>query len=282
MRPSTPSSSSCVDFPIPLPLPTPSTSESSASVSTSSSTNKQKPRKYKNKITNYVDKLEEEDVQFINEQLALFVYGCNIPFRVIESKLFKNFIVALRPAYKNKIPSRKLLSNALLNQCYNKCIEHSKPNIKKESVLIIDGWKNSSSNVKTVLTMIHCADGTQSFLNAWDLTLESETGERLSEIVQESIKLSKDIYDTTIFAIVSDNASPMIKMGGLVKHLIWHSTCSSHTANLLCKDVLDKKVIEQATSVLKEFKNPKYERMLLAKGSNCLVKLDGAPIVILC
>ncbi|KAK9701101.1 hypothetical protein QE152_g30834 [Popillia japonica] len=98
------------------------------------------------------------------------------------------------------------------------------------------------------------------------MLLESENGETLAEIVRESMKMSKELYKTSIYAVVSDNASPMIKMGELLSHIIWHSTCSSHTANLLCKDVLDKNVIEQVTSILKEFKHTDHEKLLIQKG----------------
>lgn len=229
---------------------------------------KKKPNERKNSITNYVDRLDDKTIKDINEALALFIYGCNIPFQVIESKYFKNLLTVLRPAYKNSIPSRKLLSTTLLDSCYQKCIELSKSTVKANSVIIIDGWKNISSNTKTVVTMIHCADGTQSFLNAWDLTLESETGEKLSEIILESIKMAKDLFNTKIYAVVSDNASPMIKMGELLEHRIWHSTCSSHTGNLLCKDVLNKSLLDRVTSILKEFRHSDYEHLLTMKGGS--------------
>lgn len=60
--------------------------------------------------------------------------------------------------------------------------------------------------------MLHNATGKQAFLNAWDLTLESETGDKLSEIVNDSIKLARELYNTKVYAVVSDNASAMVKM----------------------------------------------------------------------
>lgn len=60
--------------------------------------------------------------------------------------------------------------------------------------------------------MLHNAGGSQAFLHAWDFTGNSETGEKLTEIVNEYIQLAKDFYNTTVYAVVSDNASAMLKM----------------------------------------------------------------------
>lgn len=86
--------------------------------------------------------------------------------------------------------------------------------------------------------MLHNAGGSQAFLNAWDFIENSETGEKFAEIVNEFIQLAKDFYNTTVYAVVSDNASAMFKMGRTIT--IWHSNCNSHTANLLAKNILDE------------------------------------------
>lgn len=218
------------------------------------------------KISEFMDKLENEDEQRINGALASFIFGCNLPLALVESVHFKNFIKIIRPAYAAKIPSRKTLSTTLLDKAYKKCIISSKNSLKSDSVLVIDGWKNSSSNAKTVVTTLHTADGDRAFLDAWDLSGESENAERLSEIIYESIALAKDKYDTDVFAVVSDNASTMIKMGKLTKHAVWHSTCSSHTGNLLAKDILDTALTDKVTMILKEFKHPDFEKQIVDKG----------------
>lgn len=51
----------------------------------------------------------------LNETLAEFIFGCNLPFTVTESVYFKRFVAKLRPSYHSKIPSRKTLSTTLLN-----------------------------------------------------------------------------------------------------------------------------------------------------------------------
>jgi hypothetical protein len=53
--------------------------------------------------------------------------------------------------------------------------------------------KNTSANAKTVVSMIHCADGSQTFLNAYDVTRSSETGEKLPELFEIQMKLPKKL-----------------------------------------------------------------------------------------
>ena len=49
----------------------------------------------------------------IDNALADYFFGCTIPFSIIESDHFRNFIHKLNPAYK--IPARTTLSNNLHN-----------------------------------------------------------------------------------------------------------------------------------------------------------------------
>lgn len=46
-----------------------------------------------------------------------------------------------------------------------------------------------------------------------------------------------------IYAVISDNAANMIKMGKLTT--ICHLTCNSHTTNLLTKDLVSKPLTEK-------------------------------------
>lgn len=137
-------------------------------------------------ITNYVDVLQENEEEKISNALAKFIFGCSLPFSVVESPVFKNFIKTIRPAYLDSLPGRKKLCTTLLDKCYAECVEKSCKKFTSESVILCDGWKNSSSNTKTVVTMLHSVDGENAFLNAWDLTTESETAEKFAEILYVS------------------------------------------------------------------------------------------------
>lgn len=140
----------------------------------------------------------------------------------------------------------------------------NKRNVGAESILLIDGWKNSSQNTKNVATILQTADGTLSFLDSRDLTGVSETGSVLATICEESIALAKERFNTEVFCVVSDNAANMMSMGRQTQ--LFHSTCSSHTANLLAKDIVNAKIASRVTTILKEFKKSDLEKMIVDDG----------------
>lgn len=258
-------SKQCNQFTLPL-SPASGKSNSSSTVSRSDHNKKMISRTKNLDISKYMDALSVKDEQDINILLANFIFGCNIPFRVVESAHFKNFLQKLRPAYVKKIPNRKQLSTNLLETVYEACVAQNKTKVGMESVLLIDGWKNTSSNSKIVVCMLHTANGEQAFLHAWDLSGESESGDRLAEIVTEAVNIAKAQFQTDVYAVVSDNASTMVKMGKLVNHFVWHSNCNSHTGNLLAKDMINTKLNEKVMMVLKEFKKTDYEKFIVLNG----------------
>ncbi|XP_029165619.1 uncharacterized protein LOC114936546, partial [Nylanderia fulva] len=140
-----------------------------------------KRRKKEELLSDFVDKVSNEQLDQFHTKLSTFFFGCNIPFNVIESDHFK-----------------------ILLKLFDLHMRYIYQGAK---------WKNTSNNTKTVVTMLHNAKGSTAFLNAWDMTEESETGDKLTEIVNESIQIAKDLYETTVYAVVSDNAANMLKMG---------------------------------------------------------------------
>lgn len=143
----------------------------------------------------------------------------------------------------------------------------------RDSVLIIDGWKNSATNTKQVVTILHDSEQVgMLFLESYDLTMVSETGEELNDLCLKSMTLAKEKYNTNIYAVVSDNAANMVKMGKLTELI--HSTCSSHTGNLLAKDVIDKTVCSKVSLILKEFKRSELENAIVAYNGK-RIKLPG-------
>lgn len=139
----------------------------------------------------------------------------------------------------------------------------------EDSVILIDGWKNTSCNKRTVVTMLHTANKQKAFLNAWDITSTAETGDQLAEIIEESIELARTKYNVSVYVAVSDNAANMKKMGNTIS--IWHTTCKSQTGNLFLKDALDEKLKGKVMAVIKEFKQADFEALLVRFGGSRLV-----------
>lgn len=83
-------------------------------------------------------------------------YGCNIPFSVVELKHFINFVKEHQPAFEQYIPSRKVLSNHLLDESFTRHEDKIRKQFSGiECTLLIDGWKNEANSTITVVTMLH-------------------------------------------------------------------------------------------------------------------------------
>lgn len=210
-----------------------------------------------------------DSLNTIDEALAKLFFGCNIPFSVVESLYFKNFVSILNPNYK--LPTRKTLSTSILDKLHKKMIAARKESLKNtESVLLIDGWKNSSANTKNVVCVLHNASKKQQvFLESYDFSGLQETATALKKVVNEVTELAMDLYGTTIYAIVSDNVSSMIAMAKSID--LWHTTCNSHSANLLAKSLVQKSFATKVNALLKEFKNPNLEVELIKRGGSKIV-----------
>lgn len=187
---------------------------------------------------NFIDKISKSQNEAVNTELAKLLYGCNLPFRVVQSVHFKSFCKAIRPSYRP--PNEKQIAGKYLDCIFESLCTKT---FREQSVLLIDGWTNDFANTKNVTAMLHCADGSCLFLESFDFTEDRETSERLCEIVQQCKKKAWDIHRTEIFAVVTDNASNMRKMGRNVP--IWNLTCNSHTGELLAKDLVDKSLVKK-------------------------------------
>lgn len=181
----------------------------------------------------------------IDESVAEFFFACNVPFRVVESPHFDNLCQKLNPNVNYRPPTRQYLSNGVLDRIFEKVIQRNRNTIAgRNSVLLLDGWKNSSSNTKHIVAFIHNTNNnSRIFLESFDISTESETANLLENIVQQCIDLAQNRYDTNAYAIVTDNAIPMTVMGNRV--VLWNTTCNSHSGNLLAKDLVEPEFAKQ-------------------------------------
>lgn len=127
------------------------------------------------------------------------------------------------------------------------------------------GKMNLAIGTKTIGTMLHGAiNKERAYLKAWDFTLLRETAINLADVVDEAINIAKKEFNAKVYCVVSDNASNMGAMGRKVD--VWHSTCMSHTGNLLAKSMINQDLNAKVNKVLKEFKNPELEKLVVNAG----------------
>lgn len=93
--------------------------------------------------------------------------------------------------------------------------------------------------------------------------------DQLTIVVNEAIQLAEEKFNIKPYAIVSDHASSMVCMG---KHVdIWHSTCQSHSGNLLAKDLVNKKFAAKVNKLLRVFKASGVDLELKKRGGSRII-----------
>lgn len=221
----------------------------------------------------FFDKITPAESEKIDMLLAEAFYACNISFRTVESKYFLQFVHALRPSYVP--PHRRKLAGVLLEKQNIKIDQRNKElvfKMDKQAVLLVDGWTNSNANRHYFVCMLATANDQKMFLESYDISESGESSDHLIELVQKAVDHAKKKYDCEVFAAVSDNAPNMTCTGRLIQPELMFTTCNSHSANLLAKDLIGVQkygvILAKVMRVQKEFRKPGLDSRLSAAGGN--------------
>lgn len=195
-----------------------------------------------------------------------FITG-NLSFNLVDSEHFRKFVNLLDPSYK--VPSRQTLSTTIVNLVHSKVTSSLKLSTRsKTGTLMIDGWKNSSNNTKTVTAVVKPYFGTEIFLKSYDFSAKPEDHLNLLEIVRDASDLSKRLYDIEVESFVSDNAANMLKTGR-ESNLISYG-CKAHTGNLYLNDVFDKLLYAEVHEIMVTFRNVQLQSCVKNEGGKSI------------
>lgn len=125
------------------------------------------------------------------------IVGCGLPFSIVDSVFFQNFVGSLCEVYANKTPSRKVVSDRLLDLLYDEVHEATKKTISKDVCFLTDSWKNKSGKQQNFALIMHNAGEPAHFIDSYDMTKKSENAENLAECV--STTLSNNINSFKCF-----------------------------------------------------------------------------------
>lgn len=191
---------------------------------------------------------------------AKFFIGCNVPFSVADSSYFKKMCLALNP--NAKTVTSQQLSGPLLDLVYSKF--HKDINISPMSVLLIDGWKNDSTNTKNVTAMIKTESNETIFLDNYELTSSKDLVQELTDITKVCIIEAYEQFKTTVYAAILGNSCSLVKMDELTA--IWQFPCNSHVLKILTKEYISTDFMNTVCKILKQlniiFKDEELERKI--------------------
>lgn len=203
----------------------------------------------------YEEKSDETRNEDITEALAAMVFGCNLKFNLVDSPFFKRFVHCLNPTYKT--PGADKLKNTILDRFYANLQSKLRKDTPRKGTILIDGWKNKSSNTKQVAVMIKPRNEKEIFLTSFDYSSTSENHQELLKSVEEAGKVSIECYNVVADSIVTDNAANVIKTGQ--QPSLINYGCIAHVGNLYFKDVRDEKIYKKVHEVMVAFRHSQLE-----------------------
>ena len=199
----------------------------------------------------------------IDEAVAECVFGCNLPFAIVEHPLFRKMLETLRPGYKP--PSRKTLSNGLLEQVHGKLQASMKVKLQGKVVTMQqDGW-STLHNDPVISTSITC-EGNGYFVDAQYSGENAKTAEYCQDMLKKSKSFAEQSYGCTVRTIVTDNARNMVKMREALEAEDEELTtygCLAHWLNLLGQDLTPQTLMRSIVDINKYFRNHHIPSALL-------------------
>jgi hypothetical protein len=153
----------------------------------------------------------------IDQTVAEYVFGCNLPFSVVEHPLFKAMVESLSPGYKPR--TRKTLSGTLLEQTHSKLQSTMKTKLEGKTVTMQqDGW-STLQNDPVISTSVTC-EGSGYFIDAQSTGSTQKTADNCKQMLVDSKAYAEQTYDCHVRTVVTDNARNMEKMRKALEQVI--------------------------------------------------------------
>ncbi|XP_065642184.1 uncharacterized protein LOC136073856 [Hydra vulgaris] len=184
--------------------------------------------------------LSKENSDKIHRNLLIFIIACCLPFMLVESNAFKDFIFCLNPKYK--VPSQKKL-RSLLTDLYREKIELLKSKLLSIKFLSIttDGW-TSCQNYSYISATAHFISEKNNFIS-FCLGFAYLNGCHDADNLKDALLkiLEKFKVDDKIMSVVSDNATNVRNcLNSLKVSLnIQPIRCMGHVLRLVVKNVIN-------------------------------------------
>lgn len=183
--------------------------------------------------------LTEEKKSEIDAALAKLFFRTGIPFKVVDSEAFREFVALLNPAYSEVMPKSYTVSGRLLEKEYTSSFNKLTEIVgdSTDLTLITDGWTNVRGD--HIVNFMVKAPGKQSmFYKSLDTTGIIQDTNGVTSTIRAVIE---EIGPEKVSAAVTDNA-PVMKASWEELEKIFPNLsafgCAAHGMNLLVKDIL--------------------------------------------
>lgn len=186
------------------------------------------------------------------------MFCLGLPFKIIESVLFRDFIQELRPSYKVK--SATYLRGKLLDDMYEKTKKLTVDKIKdcKGYVLISDGWTDISGH-HIVNFIVQIVGEKPFFYKSVDTSQTKQTSQNVADLI---VATAKELGTDKWTALLLDNANSMQAAADIIEKdypTVFCNGCCAHGLNLfiknLCKRNEIKEILDNCNDIIKTIDN---------------------------
>lgn len=240
-----------------------SVAPSITSISSSSSTSNARPIKKQRSMTDHIiaaAPLSKDMVETLNFLLITLLSGCALPFLLVKSKYFKQFIKMLNPAYAAVMPGPDAMSRTWLPKLYSET--ESKINAVWDEAFLTCPYRTIGADaVKTeggdVINITEACDDIVAFVKCAQPGNVSQDGKYYAKLIietmEESVKRAKkppqQLYSTACMDNTSCNYAAFRHINAVFPWLICIG-CRVHFHDLLCEDIFNiKEFYEILTAV---------------------------------
>ncbi|XP_049533618.1 E3 SUMO-protein ligase ZBED1 [Anopheles darlingi] len=200
------------------------------------------------KYVNIMNPLNVDRKKSLDNKLLNLICSNALPFRLVETEDFKEFINDLNPNYN--LPTRKTLSTTLLNSNYAKLLKRVKHEVANAVAvcLTVDGWTNLQ-NESFLAATAHFINGEANLKN-FLLECDEFSNKDTSENITRWFKSVMSNFGIThnVVCIVTDKGANMERAVNLTD--VSNLPCFAHTLNLIVQDALNNS-ISRTVSVVK-------------------------------
>lgn len=230
-----------------------------------------RPKKLKTmqsrRLDSYIDYISDQQKAGINDALAKFFYGCNVPLKMVESKLFLSFISAIRPAYTP--PSIKAMSNEILHNLYTEFGKYRSTFSHSEGILIIQ--RTEIKQTSYVIGFVQSQEKVI-YLKTWNIQEESN----LSLLTVEAITLASTKFKMMIYAVISNEIAFQLLINTDEYSNLWILQCNISFVASIEKELVNLELVEKVRYLLEQFSSKELENDLITRGGIAVVLEDNS------
>lgn len=207
------------------------------------------------RITDYVTKITQQDKEKITTQVGRFVYSSNSPFNIVQNPEFKELLRLLNPSYH--LPTHEVFGSTVLDKVYEEITNDQQLMLKdKKCVLLQDGW----STVQNEPVIAHCISTPEGifFLNANPTEGNTKSADYCHDLFKEAKATAEEKFKVNVIGLVTDNASVMTKLQGLVMSenpRLSAYGCNAHLLNLVGQKYTDDTLQGNVVTIQTYFRN---------------------------